>query len=111
MRGIIVGLGGWGSSWVEVIRDARWEIAAWVDTNPAALDNAVANLGANPETCFGNLEHAIERTQADAAFIFTPPMCGRANDIIAAMDAGLHVLAEKPLTTSLDELHAILKRH
>ena len=111
MRGIIVGLGGWGSSWVEIVRDSGWEIAAWVDTNPAALDNAVANLGANPETCFGNLEHAIERTQADAAFIFTPPMCGRAKDIIAAMDAGLHVLAEKPLAASLDDLRAILKRH
>ena len=111
MKGIIVGLGGWGSSWVEIVRDLGWEIAAWVDVNPAALENAVSSLGANPEACFGTLDEALERTHADAAFIFTPPMCGRAKNIISAMDAGLHLLVEKPLTTSLDELHAILKRH
>jgi predicted dehydrogenase len=111
MRGIVVGLGGWGSSWVEIIRDAGWEIAAWVDVNPGALDHAVRDLGANPETCFGTLDEALGKVKADAAFIFTPPMCGRANDIIAAMDAGLHVLADKPLTTSPAEMTAILEAH
>ena len=36
MRGIVVGLGGWGSTWTQVIRDGGWDIAAWVDVNPGA---------------------------------------------------------------------------
>ncbi|MCX6375042.1 MAG: Gfo/Idh/MocA family oxidoreductase [Armatimonadetes bacterium] len=111
MKGIIVGLGGWGSSWSRVIRDSGWEIAAWVDVNPAALEHAVRDLGAEPRLCYSALDEALGKVKADAAFIFTPPNAGRAKDIIAAMDAGLHVLADKPLTTSPDEMTAILEAH
>ncbi len=111
MRGIVVGLGGWGSTWTQVMRDGGWDVAAWVDVNPGALEHACKNLGADPGKCFGTLDKALANTQADAVFIFTPPMASRAEHIIKGMDAGLHVLAEKPLTTSPDELHAILERH
>ena len=111
MKGIIVGLGGWGSSWSQVIRDSGWEIAAWVDINPDALRNAVTNLGANQDQCYSGLDEALRKSPADAVFIFTEPTSGRAKDIIAAMDAGLHVLAEKPLTASPDEMTAILDKH
>lgn len=111
MKGIVVGLGGWGSSWVQFLRDGGWEIAAWVDANPSALDRAVAHLGADRDACFGSLDKAIERTEADAAFIFTTPNSGRAKDIIAAVGAGLHVLVDKPLTTTREEMAAILEAH
>lgn len=111
MKGIIVGLGGWGSGWSRVIRDSGWEIAGWVDVNPNALRNAVANLGANQGQCYSGLDEALRKSPADAVFIFTDPTSGRASDIIAAMDAGLHVLAEKPLTASQDEMTAILEKH
>ena len=112
MKAIIVGLGGWGSSWAQVIRDSPdWEIAGWVDVNPHALDNAVANLAADPKLCFPTLKEAVEKVSADAAFIITPPMCGRLADVTTALDAGLHVLAEKPLTDSLEDAYLMLERH
>jgi predicted dehydrogenase len=112
VKAIIVGLGGWGSSWAQVIRDSPdWEIAAWVDVNPHALENAVANLAADPKLCFPTLKEAVEKVSADAAFIITPPMCGRLADVTTALDAGLHVLAEKPLTDSLEDARLMLDRH
>ncbi len=111
MKGIVVGLGGWGWSWVQVLRDSGWEISAWVDVNETALKRAVDELGADPSRCHKTLGDAIRQTKADAAFIFTPPIAARADDITAAMDAGLHVLAEKPLISTTDELRMVLDRH
>ena len=112
MKAIIVGLGGWGSSWAQVIRDSPdWEIAGWVDVNPHALENAVANLAADRTLCFPTLKEAVEKVSADAAFIITPPMCGRLADIATALDAGLHILAEKPLTDSLADAYRMLEMH
>ena len=112
MRAVIVGLGGWGSSWAQVIRDSPdWDIAALVDVNPQALQNAVAKLEAEPKSCFPTLRDAVETISADAVFIFTPPMCGRLADVSTALDAGLHVLAEKPLTDSLEDARLMLERH
>ena len=112
MKAIIVGLGGWGSSWAQVIRDSPdWEIAGWVGVNPQALEHAVANLGADPKLCFPTLKEAIEKVSADAAFIITPPMCGRLADVTTALDSGLHVLAEKPLTNSMGDARLMLEGH
>lgn len=112
MKAITVGLGGWGSSWAQVIRGSPdWEIAGWVDVNPQALEHAVANLGADPKLCFPTLKEAIEKVSADAAFVITPPMCGRLADITTALDAGFHVLAEKPLTDSLGDARLMLDKH
>ena len=112
MKAIIVGLGGWGSSWAQVIEDSPdWEIAGWVDVNPHALHNAVANLAADPKLCFPTLKEAVEKVSADAAVIITPPNSGRLADVTTAMDAGLHVLAEKPLTDSLEDAYLMLQRH
>lgn len=112
MQAIIVGLGGWGSSWAQVVRDSPdWDVAGWVDVDPKALEQAVANLGADPKSCFPTVKEALEKVSADAAFIITPPMCGRLADITTALDAGLHVLAEKPLTDSMEDAHLMLEKH
>lgn len=112
MRAIIVGLGGWGSSWAQVIRDSPdWEIACLVDVNPQALERSATNLGIDPTLCFQTLKEAVENVSADAAFIITPPMCGRLADVTTALDAGLHVLAEKPLTDSMEDAHLMLEKH
>lgn len=111
MRAIIVGLGGWGSSWAQVINDsADWEIVGLVDANPNAVENAASNLGIDSAQGFGALEGALRGVSADATFIFTPPI-GRLQTITTAMDAGLHVLAEKPLADSLDDSLELLRRH
>ena len=111
MRAIVVGLGGWGSSSTRVIGDGGWDIAAWVDVNPAALERAVTNLSAEPGSCYATLDEALANVDADAVLICTPPDKGRARDIVAAMDAGLHVLVDKPLTTTPEEMATIVEAH
>ena len=112
MKAIIVGLGGWGSGWAQTITDSPdWEIVGWVDTNSKALVSAVSNFGADPNSCFLSLHDAVRHVPADAAFIITPPNADRLYSITTAMDAGLHVLAEKPLADSLDDAKQILEEH
>jgi predicted dehydrogenase len=49
-----------------------------------------------------------ESSQLDFVDISTPP-CDHAAIAHAAFDHGLHVLCEKPLTTTLEDAHALLK--
>ena len=49
-----------------------------------------------------------ESQNLDFVDVSTPP-CDHARIAMAAMDAGLHVLCEKPLTTTLEEASALLK--
>lgn len=52
---------------------------------------------------------AAERDRLDFVDICTPP-CDHAEIAIAALKSGLHVLCEKPLTTTLDEARAVLRQ-
>jgi predicted dehydrogenase len=108
LRLVQIGLGGWGRDWVaEVTRDTPGvEPVAWVDRDPTARAQASANLGLPQERVFGALEDALERVAADAALVVVP-LAGHAAVTRQALDAGLHVLVEKPFTETLAEARAL----
>ena len=83
------------------------EIVAIADSCPARLKIAGENLPgarlyADAETLI-----AKERENLDFVDVSTPPV-DHARITHLALDAGLHVLCEKPLATSLDEARAML---
>jgi predicted dehydrogenase len=108
LRLVQIGLGGWGRDWVaEVTRDTPGvEPVAWVDCDPAARARASADLGLPRERVFGALEDALERVGADAALVVVP-LAAHAAVTRQALDAGLHVLVEKPFTETLAEACAL----
>jgi predicted dehydrogenase len=108
LRLVQIGLGGWGRNWVEeVTRDTPGvEPVAWVDLDPATRERAVVDLGLPRERVFASLEHALKRVAVDAVLVVVP-LAAHAPVTRLALEAGLHVLVEKPFTATLEEARAL----
>ena len=109
MRFIQVGVGGFGNRWVNCLKDnPQAEVVAMVDVNPAALEKACQVSGRKPEICFPTLDAALAKVQTDAVVVVTPPEYHRA-PVVAALEAGLHVISEKPMADSMANCKAMLQ--
>ena len=108
VRLIQIGIGGWGRNWVEeVTRDTPGvEPVAWVDSDAAMRGRAVVDLDLPRERVFASLDEALARVTADAALVVVP-LSAHAAVTRDALEAGLHVLVEKPFTESLEQAHAL----
>ncbi|SMB80691.1 Gfo/Idh/MocA family protein [Deinococcus hopiensis] len=108
LRLVQVGLGGWGRDWTRIVRaSADVEQSAFVDSNPEALALA-AKGGADPRRCFPSLETALEAGPADAVLI-TTGVGGHAPVALAALEAGLPVLVEKPFAATLAQAQEVVR--
>jgi predicted dehydrogenase len=97
LKAILVGVGGFGRRWVQVLSaNPPVEVAALVDINPAALEEAAAKLRVAKECCFDSAKKALAKVKADLLINVTPPAVHKPI-ALAAFQAGLHVLTEKPL--------------
>ena len=108
LRLVQIGLGGWGRDWVaEVTGDTPGvEPVAWVDLDPAVRVRASAELGLPPARVFGSLDEARARVEADAALVVVP-LAAHAAVARQALEAGLHVLVEKPFVEALAAARAL----
>lgn len=111
VRAIQVGLGNWGFSWAKDVIPtvSAIEPVAYVDASPDTLKRAQDELGIAPAMCFANLAEAAASTKADLviATLRTEahfPVVGQ------ALDLGLHVLVEKPFTSTMREAHALVAK-
>lgn len=101
LRLLQIGLGARGRMWTEIVTSSDGvELAAGVDPSDAARGMFSER---NPNIpAFGDLETALAGGQYDAAILVTPPD-GRLPDVQRIADAGLALLAEKPLALELEE--------
>ncbi|MGY1624205.1 Gfo/Idh/MocA family protein [Geodermatophilus sp. SYSU D00965] len=103
-RVAVVGYGYWGSKHVRVLSSTPGVDVTIVDGQPARLAEAAMHYpSAHLATHLADvLDHV------DAVVIATPP---RTHAPIAqqALDAGKHVLVEKPLTTSVEDAELLVK--
>jgi predicted dehydrogenase len=110
LRLIQIGLGGWGRNWVEEVTRATAgvEPVAWVDIDPTTRERAIIDLDLPRKRVFGSLAEALERFAAEAALVVVP-LAAHALVTRHALEAGLHVLVEKPFTETLEEAHALAR--
>jgi predicted dehydrogenase len=102
------GMGGWGLIWGETVRrSALAELVACVDMQPAALARAQEKLGIPAERCFSSLERAFAATECDAVLI-TTVLAGHVPVALAALQAGKHVLLEKPFAPTLADASRVV---
>jgi predicted dehydrogenase len=107
MKVIHIGVGLRGSHWLQFVADhPDFQSVACVDSDADAIERARSQLGAE---CgfFDNVKQAIDATDADAVLV-TSPSSLHAEHAITALNAGLSVMIEKPLASSLDEAQTIL---
>ncbi len=110
LRLIQLGLGGWGRNWVEEVTRATpgVEPVAWVEIDPAARDRAIQELELPPERVFATLADAVGAVPAEAALVVVP-FAAHAEVTRQALEAGLHVLVEKPFTETFSEALALVE--
>ncbi|WP_239633986.1 Gfo/Idh/MocA family oxidoreductase [Paenibacillus sp. H1-7] len=103
IRVIQVGAGRFGQSWLKVLSEyEQVELAAVVDVVPDNLAAASAITQLPDSRLFGSLDEAAQAVEADMALIVTPPATHK-SIALQALQAGLHVVLEKPLTHTFDE--------
>lgn len=109
MRVIQVGLGGFGQSWVKVAQATPGiELVAAVDPSPAARNRAVGALSLDAAMLFADLNQALATVAADAVLVITPPETHHAV-ATTALQAGKHVLLEKPLATTIADARDLIQ--
>jgi predicted dehydrogenase len=106
-----VGGGGGGADWeqnaIPPVSDV--ERVAVVDAHGPTLRAAQEKLGLPDEMCFSSLTEAAENVPADGALV-TAPMDFHVPVTLEALDAGLHVLVEKPFAGTVAEARTAVER-
>lgn len=112
MRRVLqVGAGMFGRRWGKVLAGSRAlgvELAGLVDISRVALEGCAKELGLDSSQCFDSLKEALERVRPDVVLCVTPPD-SHADIAIAALEAGAHVLVEKPLASGMEDAMRMLQ--
>jgi predicted dehydrogenase len=113
VRILHVGLGARGRDWLGFVKafPAATTVAC-VEPDPQALAKARAGLDPGVR-CFASLDQALDEAhgavEADAALIASPSAL-HAEQALAALDAGLAVLIEKPFAPDVAAARSVIER-
>ncbi len=104
----VVGAGYWGPNLVRNFHASDdWRVACIVDTDPTRLQKLARLYPHVP--VYSAFEQALNDANVDAVAIATPPRTHEAL-ATAAIEAGKHVLVEKPLAESYDSARGLVRR-
>ncbi len=102
----IVGCGGMASHYLNVYRDLDWvNVASCIDVNLDSAAHAARRLSAPVAT--SSFDAALSE-EVDAVIINTPNHLHRVQ-AVAAINAGKHVLLQKPVAANLEDAEAIAR--
>ena len=103
MNVAFVGCGGMAAQYLPVYRDLDWVHPLWcIDVDGEAATRAAEALGCRPSVDFADaLAHAVDTV------VINSPNHVHAPQAIAAMEAGKHVLLQKPVAAKLEDAEAI----
>jgi predicted dehydrogenase len=82
------------------------EVTALADVSEKNLTEAAAELQV-PST-YSNCQDMLEKEQLDAIYVATPDLYHRA-PVIDSLEAGCHVIVEKPMTTKQEDAEEIYR--
>ena len=105
----MIGCSGMAGRWVDWLSERlgdRVEIAGLVDVNEEVLGDRGGKLELNDDQLFTDYEEACAKVKADFCGIATPPQF-HSPAAIAAMDAGMAVICEKPIADTLEAAKAM----
>ncbi|MFQ3535839.1 MAG: Gfo/Idh/MocA family oxidoreductase [Aggregatilineales bacterium] len=102
LRAGIIGLGIGKAHAKGYLRSPHTQLVALCDTDAERLSARAADYHIPPELCFTDYRAMLDQAQLDVVSICLPNAL-HAEASIAALQAGAHVLCEKPLATTLEE--------
>jgi predicted dehydrogenase len=103
----VIGCGGIArlAHFPNLVRNPRVRLVAVADIDPERARQAAETYGA--EHHYGDFHDLIANPDVEAVFVTTWPSA-HAEPVIAAAQAGKHVLCEKPIATKLEEADAMV---
>lgn len=102
LRVVQVGCGAAAQDWAKQAHaSAEYEQVGFVDLRREAAESTVDKLGLSRDCVYDSLAEALEATKPDVVFDVTVPEAHR-DVVIAALEAGCHVLGEKPMSDTLE---------
>lgn len=103
-----VGLGGRGRYWLSLVRaHDGFESVGWVDPSASSLAAAREAAPDVQVPTFASVREAARQVKADVAII-AAAATGRRENCLEAIEAGLHILVEKPFALTLADAKAIV---
>jgi predicted dehydrogenase len=108
LKVVVAGMGSRGRDWVREIRAApAYELAGCSDIDQYILQDASGALNIPQQSCFPDLQEAIEQTNCDAVVVATSADC-HTEACSVALAKRIAVLVEKPFTVSLKDAVALV---
>ena len=106
-----IGCGGNASGHIgRIIEMDETEVVALCDVSPESVARAKERNPAAAEVpTFDDYSRMLEEVEMDAVEISTPHTL-HFEQIMAALDKGLHVLSEKPMVCSVDHAHQVMAK-
>jgi len=109
LRFIHVGVGVRGRHWLDIVaQHPDFVSVGCVDSSEEALKTARGAAGQEHGNFFRTVEEAVSTVQADAALVASPTSL-HVQHTLATLGAGLAVMVEKPLATSLTDAAAVIE--
>jgi predicted dehydrogenase len=109
MNLVQIGTGKMGQRWLEALLEVPdATLVGIVEPVDSLREAAIAKTGLDPQAAFGSIDAALASDLAfEAAVVVTPPPTHRpiAEQLL---QAGKHVLLEKPLATTLEDARALV---
>lgn len=97
-----------GRAWAKNLEDcADCTLAGWIDVSDDALARAVAETGISPAYLGTDLVKAIDELRPDFVVDITPPEV-HSEVTLAALSAGIPVIGEKPMSTTMADAKAMV---
>src|SRR5258708_28063838 len=103
-------MGGMGNTWLKtVLASSEIEYAGFVEVNSTIAEQQVKEYALDSSLIFDSLDKALAAVKADGVIDVTPPRFHR--DVsLTALEAGIPVLSEKPLSDTLPGAQDIVRK-
>src|SRR5262249_10349486 len=107
---IQVGIGGMGNAWLKtVLASPEVEYAGFVEIDKTIAEQQVKEYELDSSLIFDSLEKALSAVKADGVLDVTPPRFHRDVSLMA-LEAGIPVLSEKPLSDTFAGAQDIVRK-
>ncbi|CAN7463549.1 Gfo/Idh/MocA family oxidoreductase [Phyllobacterium sp. LjRoot231] len=109
-RAVLVGCGAMSKAWFEAARTiGDVEIVGIVDLDTGRAEHRAKEFGWETAAVGCNLPEVLAQTSPDIIFDIVVPAARHAT-VAAGLEAGCHVLSEKPMAETLEEAHDLVHR-
>lgn len=88
----------------DVVQSNHFDVVAAVDTDPRAQARFIERFGG---PVFLSVEALLDQVEIDGVYIATPTKLHE-NQTLTCLNAGIHVLVEKPISTTLDAAKSMI---